>query len=390
METAIPTIPALPSTSTFLNRWQKGKNFWSSVCEGRVSIEPVKGTNESFKLAYRGSMSHVTPVAIRDSCSFCGESRNDNLEHARMHYFKILEPIGDDVIASYPLCNYCLIKLRNVCDLFAKLRVIKSNVFKLKPNSAFDDIATTTNTFGQFKRSTSGSIPKNGDESPVTTLSSTETLMNSQVQQIELDKVEESKLIKLYMMVLLVRLKIFWSKIGFWDNVDRISEINLDEIHYETFEYLIPKSESRASTADKNEGEQEEEQGAKVASETAKGETEDVDAGAHDDSRSDAEEFIDTQDKFEQSTVDEHAEQAPPANNENSHEQETKPEEESEPVESSESQDTQETQQERDEGEPGATEMYRSNSKKFRAKMDSDLDHTLEMLAENIEVNTVE
>ena len=31
------------------------------------------------------------------------------------------------------------------------------------------------------------------------------------------------------------------SKLGFWDTIDQINEINLDEIHYEAFSYLIPK-----------------------------------------------------------------------------------------------------------------------------------------------------
>ncbi|RLV93416.1 Rab guanine nucleotide exchange factor SEC2 [Spathaspora sp. JA1] len=366
LETAIPTIPALPSTSTLLNRWQKGKNFWSSMCEGRVSIEPVKGTNENFKLAYRGSMSHVAPVAIRDYCAFCGESRNDNLEHARMHYFKILESVGDEVIASYPLCNYCLIKLRNVCDLFAKLRLIKSNIFKLKPNSSFDDIPASSNSFGQFKRTTSGGVTttKNGDvsSSPGSAPSSTETLMNSQVQEIELDKTEESKLIKLYMMILLTRLKIFWSKIGFWDNEDRISEINLDEIHYETFEYLVSKSRSSTDTAEKEGGDDPD--ATPAGDDSDKQSKEKVD-NSGDDSRS--EEFTDTQDKFEDAK-----------------------EKSGEKRNSNEEQQKQDDDNDENLEEGDNTQMKRSNSKQFRKQLDNDLEHTLEMLAENIEVNSVD
>ncbi|KAK7678625.1 hypothetical protein QCA50_018348 [Cerrena zonata] len=33
--------------------------------------------------------------------------------------------------------------------------------------------------------------------------------------------------------------KIYWSKIGFWDNVDDIEELNIDEIHYDAFKIIL-------------------------------------------------------------------------------------------------------------------------------------------------------
>ena len=52
------------------------------------------------------------------------------------------------VIASYPLCNYCLIKLRKLCDFFAKIRLIRSNIFKLKQNDSFDEFIVVPGSFG--------------------------------------------------------------------------------------------------------------------------------------------------------------------------------------------------------------------------------------------------
>ncbi|KAL6450999.1 SEC2 Rab guanine nucleotide exchange factor SEC2 [Candida maltosa Xu316] len=264
IENCITYIPNIPS-NTLLNRWQKGKTFWSILIDGKVSIEPVKGSNETFKLAYKGGHSasghSVTPVAIEDPCTFCGENRNDNLEHCRLYHLKCFENNSNDELVnnvSYPLCNYCVIKLRNLCDFFAKIRLIKSNIFKLKQNDEFDVFATTSSSSGfgsQFKRSNTitransvSAIPVSSSgerHSSITTSGNSSNsgngeLMNSSVHDIKLDTVEEGKLIKLYVMLLVIRLKIFWSKLGFWDNVEQINEVNLDEIHYETFAYLTP------------------------------------------------------------------------------------------------------------------------------------------------------
>ncbi|ODV77960.1 Sec2p-domain-containing protein, partial [Suhomyces tanzawaensis NRRL Y-17324] len=265
LEHSLASIPALPNNS-LINRWQKGKNFWSCVVEGRAMIEPVKGINEAFKTNYRGglrtggttSTASVAPVAIKFPCSFCGETREDILEHSRLYYFKLLHggntyitdsnSSADDLIASYPLCNYCLIKLRNICEFFAKLRSIHSNVYKLKPTTAFEEYAQITTNTSVFKRNSSSFTglypPKDGATSSETDSSS--DLMNTNVKQIKLDLVEESKLIKIYVMLALIRSRIFWSKVGIWDTPDNVSEINLDEVSYEVFANLIASSNSNA------------------------------------------------------------------------------------------------------------------------------------------------
>lgn len=177
----------VPSTN-FLNRWQKGRLFWNLVVEGKVTIEPVKGINETLKIDYQKPTSTgepIIPIAIDQPCEFCQEQRNDNLEHSRLHIVKLSNPDNLNDSIGYPICNFCLIKLRNICEFFAKLRLINKNIYKL----TFDN--------------------------------------------------DEYQIIKLYLILNIIRSKIFWSKIGYWDNVNEINVLNVDEIDVEHFKLLF-------------------------------------------------------------------------------------------------------------------------------------------------------
>lgn len=233
LENSFPIIPNL-ANSNFINRWQKGKNFWNLIVEGKAVIEPISGVNETFKLAYKGDkLNKDLPVAIKDPCSFCGQSKNDILEHSRLYSLKLLNPESSsastetqEVIVSYPLCNYCLIKLRTICDFFAKIRLISSNVYKLKQNSQFEE--PTTPNF-QFKRSFNSSSDLEVNSSP----------KNKEALTKEEAEIEECKVMKLYFILNLIRSKIFWSKLGFWDNVENVHEINIEDLNHEAFRSLI-------------------------------------------------------------------------------------------------------------------------------------------------------
>jgi hypothetical protein len=54
-------------------------------------------------------------------CSLCGESRKDPT-HVRSHRFKTSE---NENAQRYPLCNYCLGRVRSTCDYLGFLRVLK-------------------------------------------------------------------------------------------------------------------------------------------------------------------------------------------------------------------------------------------------------------------------
>lgn len=225
-----PSVTYIPTLSgNFINRWSKGKSFWSLLVEGKAIIEPVSGVNETFKLTYKGAKTGTeVPVAIKDPCVFCGEHKDDLLEHARLYNLKLYGPALElsvnttefggeqhEVVGSYPLCNFCLVKLRAICDFFAKLRLIHANIYKLRQNSLYDDIALVSNF--QFKRST-------------------DTLRKAQP---ETHAEDEPVVLKLYMMLLVIRAKIFWSRIGFWDTEEDVDSLSLDEINMDVFRDIV-------------------------------------------------------------------------------------------------------------------------------------------------------
>lgn len=231
IETALGTIPSV--SNNFLNRFSKGKTFWTLLAEGKAIIEPVSGVNETFKLSYRGvKTGDEKPVAMKDPCAFCGETKGDRLEHARLYMLKLYGPASEtsntgdssttviggevhEVIGTYPLCNFCLVKLRAICEFFAKLRLVHANVYKLQQNSTFDDLAVVSQfQFKNYDRHTPS--------------------VNRTVAQGD-----EAKLIKLYYMLLTIRAKIFWSKIGFWDTDEDSETITIDEAHVDIFQRMV-------------------------------------------------------------------------------------------------------------------------------------------------------
>jgi hypothetical protein len=79
-------------------------------------------------------------VAINEPCALCGEERDDILEHSRLYVMK-LHPKADSTSTAnltgatnhqYPLCSYCLFRIRSVSDLFAFLRSLKTDAWKLQ------------------------------------------------------------------------------------------------------------------------------------------------------------------------------------------------------------------------------------------------------------------
>lgn len=139
------------------------RSLMSAIFNGRVIIEPISSVNESFKrsslMASSDSLSQ--PIATPDACAICGESRNDSLEHARLYMLKIYssksqkakskasanssttslnessESVNsvtanstNEYIYTFPLCDFCVLRIRSTCELYAFLRSIKSGVWK--------------------------------------------------------------------------------------------------------------------------------------------------------------------------------------------------------------------------------------------------------------------
>lgn len=176
------------------------RSLMSAIFNGRVIIEPISSVNESFKKhSSSTTVSNISgsarPVATPDACAICGEERNNSLEHARLYMLKIYSSTNnnsngvssnsnnntgnssssaisenEEVTHSFPLCTYCVFRIRSTCELYAFLRSLKQK--------------------GVWK-------------------------MNSLVDQK-----------KAYVECLRLRLKMFWSRQGIWDNYEVIVDNN--------------------------------------------------------------------------------------------------------------------------------------------------------------------
>ncbi|KAG8534261.1 uncharacterized protein KY384_001105 [Bacidia gigantensis] len=85
--------------------WLARRSVVSSMCEGRLVVEPMP-------VAAKG---HHNP------CSLCGE-QGRNEQRVRTHRFRLNE---SETAQRYPLCDYCLNRVRSTCDLIGFLRMVK-------------------------------------------------------------------------------------------------------------------------------------------------------------------------------------------------------------------------------------------------------------------------
>lgn len=356
IEPCVAHIP--PVSGNFMNRWSKGKTFWGLLVEGRAIIEPVSGVNETFKLTYKGAKTgDEIPVAIKDPCVFCGECKDDMLEHARLYNLKLYGPASEtggsgktreiageahEVIGTHPLCNFCLVKLRSICDFFAKLRMIHANIYKLKQNLNYDDIAFVSNF--QFKKAV---------DAP----------------QHVLDPDDEPVVLKLYLMLLVIRAKIFWSKIGIWDTDDGVEVVSLDEINIDVFrqvvrdnvafQHLRVQPQGAVPLAVTTTAEYEKENGITSEEKTVKEDDEEKDdAEKEEEEEEEKEDEGDILDQYEDEDVNES---------------------------SRDDSDDDEFADTTDNLEEAHQPAKKGKSKAFKEKIDKDLDLTMDMLKESID-----
>ncbi|PHH61166.1 hypothetical protein CDD81_734 [Ophiocordyceps australis] len=87
--------------------WLARRSVLTAMTDGSLVVEPVS-TSATAKL-----QTHP--------CSLCGESRKDD-QYLRTHRFKTSEA---DSAQRYPLCTYCLGRLRSTCDFLGFLRMVK-------------------------------------------------------------------------------------------------------------------------------------------------------------------------------------------------------------------------------------------------------------------------
>ena len=85
--------------------WLARRTVLNSICDGTLVVEPIP----------------VSPKPYTYACSLCGESRKDS-NHIRSHRFRTSE---NDNAQKYPLCKYCLGRVRSTCDFLGFLRILK-------------------------------------------------------------------------------------------------------------------------------------------------------------------------------------------------------------------------------------------------------------------------
>ncbi|KAK9417392.1 hypothetical protein SUNI508_08752 [Seiridium unicorne] len=91
--------------------WLARRSVLTAMTEGTMVVEPVPTAS---------SFTAITKPQFYP-CSLCGESRRDT-PHLRMHRFKTSEA---DSAQRYPLCKYCLNRVRSTCDFLGFLRIVK-------------------------------------------------------------------------------------------------------------------------------------------------------------------------------------------------------------------------------------------------------------------------
>lgn len=147
--------------------WLAKKSLLNLIIEGLVIIEPLSGINETFQMAAASSTptpnvtrpslerkeSHLfnypidsPPVAVHEACALCGECRDDVVQHARMHVLKTQSKLDDGSLVetgSYPLCLWCLLKVRQTADIFSFLRSLKLGTWNLEKVTLKNNKLTT-------------------------------------------------------------------------------------------------------------------------------------------------------------------------------------------------------------------------------------------------------
>ncbi|CAG78756.1 hypothetical protein B0I72DRAFT_139502 [Yarrowia lipolytica] len=111
--------------------------------ESRASHDSSRHSHDS----RTSSSNNVSPpMATISACALCGESRNHSLVYARLHYLRTAHAAAGETGESgeagpntsaltagkgYPLCGYCLVRVRAVCDYLTFLRSVKDGVWKV-------------------------------------------------------------------------------------------------------------------------------------------------------------------------------------------------------------------------------------------------------------------
>lgn len=102
--------------------WLARRTVLSAMTDGSLVVEPLPTSASWTKLA----KPEFYP------CSLCGESRRDEV-HLRRHRFRTSE---SPTAQRYPLCKYCLTRVRVTCDFLGFLRMVKDGHWRAEDDDA--------------------------------------------------------------------------------------------------------------------------------------------------------------------------------------------------------------------------------------------------------------
>jgi hypothetical protein len=92
--------------------WLNRRNVLAAITEGSLVVEPIPSNTPVSRFRQKPQF---------DPCSLCGEARKEE-EHLRTYRFRTSESGSAN---QYPLCKYCLSRLRSTCDYTSFLRIVK-------------------------------------------------------------------------------------------------------------------------------------------------------------------------------------------------------------------------------------------------------------------------
>ena len=224
--------------------WLLKRNLLNLMMEGSVSIEPISGINETYRTGYSSPSINDTsnaetknshlfsrpvnspPVAMLEPCAFCSEQRDDILEHGRLYILKTLqknEHGENEVTNQFPLCHYCLLKIRQVCEIFAFLRSLKSGVWNLEKLSLASIRQGKQSKYAQVSKTLKSkskrmSIFQNLKQSQTATSSVTENIS----QFADRNGLPTTNIQRSWARLSQLRASLLWSHIGVWSLDDAL------------------------------------------------------------------------------------------------------------------------------------------------------------------------
>ncbi|KAJ1335716.1 Rab guanine nucleotide exchange factor SEC2 [Microdochium nivale] len=102
--------------------WLARRSVITAITEGALVVEPVPTT---------GAFATISKPQYY-KCSLCGESRKDE-GFLRYHRFRTSE---SETAQRYPLCKYCLGRVRSTCDFLGFLRMVKDGHWRAEDADA--------------------------------------------------------------------------------------------------------------------------------------------------------------------------------------------------------------------------------------------------------------